>query len=179
MPSPHIYCVKCRGRTPNSHGHITRSNGGRIVAKARCGSCGTNKTQFTSAEQVGGGFWDDFAGGFKKGFNAVMEPGAKILSAIHPGAGAAASGASSLVNGIFGLFGKGVKGRRKKGRGMARTGAGMARTGAGASFWNPIVKAARSEYIPQIRPSNPLLGGRVGRGVLDDEISTDLHLKRR
>lgn len=54
--SINLYCVRCKSKTSNDKPTVSKTKNGRILLKAKCNSCGGQKTQFTSqaAAQRGG-----------------------------------------------------------------------------------------------------------------------------
>lgn len=170
--APPSYCVKCRTKTATGGGVHVQS-GHRHMLKGRCETCGTGKTQF-----VGAGFFDDLWGGIKK----VAKIAAPVLSVFHPKAGAALTGVNQLLDGgkipatRSGLL-KAIKKGGKRGSGIfdgmevkdkvyggTKRGRGLYRTSVAGS----ISRAG----------GGLMRAGKVGKGVLDDELTTDLHLKR-
>lgn len=195
---PDSYCVKCRTKTATG-GAVHHQSGHRHMLKGTCASCGTSKSQF-----VGAGFWDDL-GKIVKKVAPVLGTVATGLG--HPNAGKVlgklpglfgdgvkagrrkkggglyrtSAGSISRVGGnLYTPFDQLPQNKKKAedARKLAALEAANAMVARNAGKprvtreWIEARKAARAKTGGAIRHR------RVGKGVLDDELTTDLKLRR-
>ena len=169
MPS---YCVRQRKHTEDRNPHLM-SGGKTPRMVSTCAECGAKKCRFVSRggkvgdrvpmAQQGQGFYGGLA---KTVAKAAAEEVAKQAT-------------PRLVDWGLKKIGAGVK---RRGRGLTRAGGGLARPGwgkGGSLKAKYVQKWARPGKLPVASDLSAPRVPFIGRGVLDDEISTDLHLKRR
>lgn len=82
------------------------------------GGAGRRQVMRKGKGKHGEGFFSDFADGFKKGFNGVLNIGKPLLG-LHPGA----AKVLPFLDAIQGAVGKGV-GRKRRGKGLYASSAG-------------------------------------------------------